>query len=56
MKTLLLNDNDSDIRREVFSAMVRINCPILEMRSGDESLEDMFLKLTSGSGRNGGKI
>ncbi|MBQ1437129.1 MAG: ATP-binding cassette domain-containing protein [Ruminococcus sp.] len=45
-----------DIRRDVFNAMARIGCPILDMQSGNEKLEDMFLKLTSGSGRNGGKI
>ncbi len=44
---------DNDIRREVFSAMVRINCPILEMKSGNESLEDMFLKLTQNAGKGG---
>lgn len=47
-------DKESDIRREVFSAMSRINCPILDMQSGNETLEDMFLKLTSGVVRNGG--
>ncbi len=46
----------SDIRRDVFNAMARIGCPILDMQLGNEKLEDMFLKLTSGSGRNGGKI
>lgn len=35
-----------DIRREVFNAMTRINCPILEMKSGGESLEELYLKLT----------
>ncbi|MBQ4170934.1 MAG: ATP-binding cassette domain-containing protein [Ruminococcus sp.] len=45
--------NDADIRRDVFSAMVRIGCPILEMKSGNESLEDMFLKLTQGAGKRG---
>ena len=45
--------NDCDIRREVFSAMVRINSPILEMKSGNESLEDMFLKLTQGTEKGG---
>ncbi|WP_407721098.1 ABC transporter ATP-binding protein [Ruminococcus sp. JE7B6] len=45
--------NDFDIRREVFSAMARINAPILEMKSGNESLEDMFLKLTQGAGKAG---
>ena len=34
------------IRRSVFNAMVRINCPILEMKSGDDSLEELYLKLT----------
>ena len=45
--------NDFDIRREVFSAMARINAPILEMKSGNESLEDMFLKLTQDAGKAG---
>ncbi len=35
-----------DIRRDVFSAMERINAPILEMKSGDESLEELYLRLT----------
>lgn len=38
-----------DIRRSVFNAMVRINCPILEMKSGDDSLEELYLKLTESS-------
>ena len=33
--------------------MARINAPILEMKSGNESLEDMFLKLTQGAGKAG---
>ncbi len=37
----------ADIRREVFGAMARIDCPILDMQSGNETLESMFLKLTS---------
>ena len=36
---------EADVRRSVFNAMTRINCPIIEMRSGDESLEDMYLRL-----------
>lgn len=44
---------DTDIRRDVFSAMVRLNAPILEMQSGDETLEDMFLKLTQNSEMGG---
>lgn len=55
-KYLVEYEKDSDIRREVFNAMARNNCPILEMTSGNETLEDMFLKLTSGSGiKKGGK-
>lgn len=43
-----------DIRRDVFNAMARIGCPILDMQSGNETLEDMFLKLTSGVGYSKG--
>ena len=45
--------NDADIRRDVFSAMVRLDAPILEMTSGNETLEDMFLKLTQNTVRGG---
>lgn len=41
-----------DIRRDVFSAMARIGCPILDMQSGNETLEDMFLKLTTSDQNN----
>ena len=41
-----------DVRRDVFSAMARIGCPILNMQSGNETLEDMFLKLTPGDRNN----
>lgn len=41
---------ETDIRRDVFSAMVRIDCPIIEMKSGNESLEEMFLRLTKEKG------
>lgn len=44
---------DEDIRRDVFSAMVRLDAPILEMQSGDETLEDMFLKLTQNTEKGG---
>ena len=40
----------ADIRRDVFSDMARVSCPILEMQSGNESLEDMFLRLTKEKG------
>ncbi len=47
-------ENGTDIRRDVFSAMVRLNAPILNMQSGNETLEDMFLKLTQNT-ETGGK-
>ncbi len=47
-------EDGADIRRDVFHAMSRIDCPILDMQSGNETLEDMFLKLTSGVSENGG--
>lgn len=40
-------EHGADIRHEVFTAMARIDCPILDMQSGDETLEGMFLKLTT---------
>jgi ABC-2 type transport system ATP-binding protein len=46
---------DEDIRKDVFSAMVRLDAPIMEMQSGDETLEDMFLRLTQNSDDRGGK-
>lgn len=39
--------NGFDIRREVFNAMARNNCPILSMQSGNETLEESFLRLIS---------
>ena len=53
-KYLVDYDKNSDIRKEVFSAMSRIGCPILDMQSGDETLENMFLKLTTGAVSKGG--
>ena len=37
---------DTDIRRGVFRAMAKANCPILEMKDAGMSLEESFLKLT----------
>ncbi|MGN0633125.1 MAG: ABC transporter ATP-binding protein [Oscillospiraceae bacterium] len=37
-----------DVRRELFAAMAEIGCPILELKSAEMSLEDIFLKLTIG--------
>ncbi len=39
--------NKVDIRREVFNAMARNNCPILNMQNGNETLEESFLRLVS---------
>lgn len=41
------HDVRRDVRRDVFNAMARIGCPILDMQSGNETLEEMFLKLTA---------
>ncbi|MFP4444469.1 MAG: ABC transporter ATP-binding protein [Spirochaetia bacterium] len=38
---------DTDIRKDVFNAMARADCPILLMRPMDMSLEDIFLHLTT---------
>ncbi|MBQ1992426.1 MAG: ATP-binding cassette domain-containing protein [Clostridia bacterium] len=39
---------NSDVRKAVFYAMASINCPIVMMRNAEMSLEDAFLKITSG--------
>ena len=39
--------NDTDIRRDVFRAIANSGCVILDMQSGNETLEDSFLKLVS---------
>lgn len=56
-KYMVEYEKNSDIRRDVFNAMARIGCPILDMQSGNETLEEMFLKLTAKSNYNavGGK-
>ena len=46
-KYMVEYENEHDIRRDVFNAMARIGCPILDMQSGNETLEEMFLKLTA---------
>lgn len=38
----------ADVRREVFKRMAERNCPILLMRSSELTLEEIFLKLTTG--------
>lgn len=39
---------DNDTRKAIFKAMARIDCPIVMMRNAEMSLEDAFLKITSG--------
>lgn len=46
-KYMVEYEREYDVRREVFNAMARIGCPILNMQSGNETLEEMFLKLTA---------
>ena len=42
------SEEGADIRRELFNAMAKIGCPILELKSAELSLEDIFLRLTMG--------
>ncbi len=46
-KYIVRYENGTDIRRDVFNAMVRIGAVILDMQSGNETLEDIFLELTA---------
>ncbi|MEE0265797.1 MAG: ATP-binding cassette domain-containing protein [Acutalibacteraceae bacterium] len=39
---------DNDTRKAIFYAMARVECPIVMMRNAEMSLEDAFLKITSG--------
>ncbi len=43
---------EEDIREEVFYALSRNKCPILQMRPMDMSLEEIFLNLTTEEGEN----
>ncbi len=44
--------DDKDIRREIFSVLAEKKRPILEMRSTELTLEEVFLKLTSSDASN----
>ena len=46
---IIQHDIDTDIRESVFKEMAKADCPILMMKKGGLSLEESFLKLTSGS-------
>ena len=50
-----LRGADAGIRREIFFAFTRANMPILEMKANKASLEDIFLELTAGAGKEAGK-
>ena len=41
-------ESGADVRRGIFNALSKANCPILMMRPGGMSLEESFLKLTEG--------
>lgn len=41
-------NTDVDVRRGVFNALAKADCPILSMTTGGLSLEESFLKLTEG--------
>ena len=45
---------NADIRRELFNKMAQNNCPILLMKGSEFTLEEIFLKLTTGD-FNGGE-
>jgi ABC-2 type transport system ATP-binding protein len=45
-------EQEEDIREEVFYALSRNKCPILQMRPMDMSLEEIFLNLTTEEGEN----
>ena len=46
----LSGDENVDIRESIFSCMSKNNFPILQMKSMDLSLEEIFLQITSGEG------
>lgn len=59
---ILEHKKDTDIRRAVFRAMSKADCPILEMKDAGKTLEESFLYLTdvteverTKKGRKGGK-
>lgn len=45
----------ADIREDIFYRCANLDLPILEMKSGGKSLEDIFLELTSGNEEITGK-
>lgn len=49
------SEEGRDVRRELFLIMAKNEMPILELKSAELSLEDIFLKLTIGDDINGGE-
>ena len=56
IKVKITTDKDKDIREELFYALAKANCPILELTSSSMSLEDVFLELTDDSGKAARKL
>jgi ABC-2 type transport system ATP-binding protein len=48
------NAADTDVRKQVFFEMARNSWPILEMKSLDPTLEEIFLKVTADGAQTGG--
>lgn len=48
------NAPDTDVRKQVFFEMARNSWPILEMKSLDPTLEEIFLKVTADGAQTGG--
>ena len=56
IKVKITTEKDRDIREELFYALAKANCPILELTSSSMSLEDVFLELTDDSGKAARKL
>ena len=56
IKVKITTEKDRDIREELFYALAKANCPILELTSSSMSLEDVFLELTDDSGMAARKL
>lgn len=46
---ITLVNTGNDVRSSIFYVMARKNCPILELRSLDPTLEEIFLNITAGA-------
>ena len=56
IKVKITTEKDKDIREELFYALAKANCPILELTSSSMSMEDVFLELTDDSGKAARKL